>query len=104
MQPLQVIKTAMQVNPADAQKLLGTNVSAGKGKQYLSFSEATLLIKQTEGYRGYLRGFAPALIKNFSTAGTYFSFLFYTEELLQKTKMFNDSQTQTMSSAIARTI
>jgi solute carrier family 25, member 38 len=94
----------MQVNPADAQKLLGDGVVAGKGKKYLSFYEATLLIKQTEGYKGYLRGFTPAVIKNFSTAGTYFSFLFYTEELLQKTRMFNDSQTQTLSSAIARTI
>jgi len=50
-----------------------------KHKHYelLSFKEATGLIYQREGLRGYFRGFLPSVIKNTLNAGTYFSTLHF---------------------------
>ena len=53
-------------------------------KNNLSFSEATRVIYQLEGMKGYMRGFTPTMYKNFIAAGIYFSTLHYFEESLKK--------------------
>lgn len=90
LQPLQVIKTSMQVSPVEAKKYLDSVQSleegkglSRKGKVYLSFTEATSLIYNREGPRGFLRGLAPSLLKNTGQAGCFFSILFYSEETLK---------------------
>jgi hypothetical protein len=54
-------------------------MSQSKHKHYelLSFKEATTLIFEREGIRGYFRGFGPSIIKNTLNAGTYFSMLHF---------------------------
>ena len=113
MQPLQVIKTSMQVSVQDAAKYLdGTKFAeelkasqnpvgdslAEKQKNKkkmrlnLTFREATLLISRKEGPKGFMRGFVPSMMKNTLNAGTYFSMLYYTETLIRATGLFHDSQ------------
>ena len=53
-------------------------------KNNLSFYEATKVIYQMEGMKGYMRGFTPTMYKNFIAAGTYFSTLHYFEESMKK--------------------
>jgi hypothetical protein len=83
----------MQVNPKDAQRFLGEDFSFGKGRDNLTFREACMLIQQKEGPKGFLRGFNAAMIKNFSTAGTYFSFLHFAEEHLKSFGLGNTGST-----------
>ena len=54
----------------------------------LTFWEATTYIKRKEGYPGFLRGLTPSILKNTLNAGSYFSMLYYTEELLKATGLF----------------
>ena len=86
LQPLQVIKTSMQVSPIDKptdhhhqSKAFQKILSSSKHKHYelLSFKEATMLIFEREGVKGYFRGFGPSIIKNTMNAGTYFSTLHF---------------------------
>ena len=86
LQPLQVIKTSMQVSPIDKptdnhhqSKAFQKIISSSKHKHYelLSFKEATMLIFEREGVKGYFRGFGPSIIKNTMNAGTYFSVLHF---------------------------
>lgn len=86
LQPLQVIKTSMQVSPIDKptdnshqSKTFQKMMSSSKHKHYelLSFKEATWLILEREGFKGYFRGFGPSVIKNTLNAGTYFSTLHF---------------------------
>jgi hypothetical protein len=73
LQPLQVIKTSMQVSPIGE-----------KRHRHMSFMEATRVIYQSEGMKGFLRGLLPSLLKSTLTSGTYFSTLYYFEERLKK--------------------
>jgi hypothetical protein len=52
----------------------------------LSFREAAKVIYETEGPKGFARGLAPSLMKNSLMTGQYFSILFYSEQLLRRTR------------------
>jgi hypothetical protein len=54
-----------------------------RGKVHLSFREATQLIYNREGPKGFLRGLVPSLLKNTLNSGTFFGLLFYSEEKLK---------------------
>lgn len=45
----------------------------------MSFMQAIRVIFQQEGFKGYLRGFTPSMLKNTLNAGTYFGLLYYFE-------------------------
>jgi hypothetical protein len=81
-------------------------MSTTKHKHYdlLSFKEATFLIYEREGIKGYYRGFLPSLIKNTMNSGTYFSTLYYLRLMFQKTEVMSDNWVNFWSSAIARGI
>jgi hypothetical protein len=53
------------------------STTSHKHYELLSFKEATMLIYEREGARGYFRGFGPSVIKNTMNAGTYFSVLHF---------------------------
>lgn len=81
----------MQISPIDKptdhhhqSKAFQTVMSKTKHKHYelLSFKEATLLIYEREGPKGYFRGFYPSVIKNTMNAGTYFSMLHFLQQTL----------------------
>lgn len=84
MQPIQVIKTSMQVSPIEkvdrkgkSTTLFNKMIKQGPHKHYelLGFREATMLVYQKEGLKGYYRGFTPSIAKNTLNAGTYFASL-----------------------------
>jgi len=79
-------------------------MSNTKHKHYdlLSFKEATCLIYEREGIKGYYRGFLPSLIKNTMNSGTYFSTLYYLRLMLQKTEVMSDNWVNFWASATAR--
>jgi hypothetical protein len=81
-------------------------MSNTKHKHYelLSFKEATMLIYEREGLRGYFRGFGPSVIKNTLNAGTYFSTLHFLQQMLLKMNVMSDPAVNFWSSAIARAI
>ena len=98
LQPLQVIKTSMQVSLQDHNKFLSDCLrhdqkKAASANQMMSLTarQATLYIYRKEGTLGFMRGFVPSMMKNTMNAGTYFSMLYYTETLLRQTNMFNES-------------
>lgn len=74
-----------------------------KHYELLSFKEATMLIYEREGPKGYFRGFVPSIVKNTLNAGTYFSTLHFLRESFLKAKM-SEHSANLWSSAIARTI
>ena len=87
----------MQVSPIDKpqdhhhqSKTFQKLMTHSKHKHYelLSFKEATMLIYEREGVRGYYRGFLPSIIKNTLNAGSYFSTLHYLRLALFKTQLF----------------
>jgi hypothetical protein len=51
-----------------------------KHYELLSFKEATMLIYEREGPKGYFRGFGASVIKNTMNAGTYFSVLHFLQQ------------------------
>lgn len=113
LQPLQVIKTSMQVSPIDKleqQEKMDTNFgrmlksSSHKHYRLLTFREATKLIYQREGIGGYYRGFLPSTLKNSLNAGTYFSSLHYFILFFQKTGLLSEHANNSISSALARTL
>ena len=104
LQPLQVIKTSMQVKPIEAQTYLNKQVDPKQKKLNLTFKEATELIYRKEGANGFLRGLWPSMIKNTLNSGSYFSILFYSENSLRQVGFKNEQQIQFASSAFARTI
>jgi hypothetical protein len=105
LQPLQVIKTSMQVKPIEAQMYLNKNiVNDLQSKLNLTFKEATQLIYRKEGAKGFLRGLSPAIIKNTLNAGTYYSILFYVETSLRVFGMQSDSQIHFIASSFARSV
>ena len=81
-------------------------MSNTKHKHYelLSFKEATMLIYEREGMRGYFRGFGPSVIKNTLNAGTYFSTLHFLQQMLLKMNIMSDPAVNFWSSAIARAL
>ena len=81
-------------------------MSHTKHKHYelLSFKEATLLIYEREGFRGYFRGFLPAIMKSTLNSGTYFSTLYYLKYCLMKTNTMSDHAVNFWASASARAI
>ena len=102
LQPLQGVKTSMEVKPIDAAEFL--NIKTGKEKINLSFREATSLIYRKEGMQGFLRGLMPACVKTTLNAGVYYSILFYTETYLRMIGFKNDGQINAFSSAFARAV
>ena len=108
LQPLQVVKTSMQVKPIDATNYLHipTQVKNGKpvDKVNLSFREATTLIYRKEGMGGFMRGLALAVYKNFLNAGVYYSILFYSETYLKLLGFDNEKQVHFLSSSFARSV
>lgn len=76
LQPLNVIKTSMQVAPIDK--------VSGIKKEKLTFTEATKTIYKNEGSAGFLRGFTPSIVKCFTTSGTFFSTLYFFEENIKR--------------------
>jgi hypothetical protein len=79
-------------------------MSQTKHKHYelLSFKEATMLIYEREGPKGYFRGFLPSVIKNTLNAGTYFSTLYYLRQVLLSTNHLNEHAVNFWASAMAR--
>ena len=63
-----------------------------------------MLIYRREGLLGYMRGLTPSIMKNTLTAGSYFSCLYYIENLLKRTQMLSDSWVSFFASASSRTI
>ena len=108
LQPLQVVKTSMQVKPIDAANYLDIPTQTKNGKPVdkvnLSFREATTLIYRKEGMGGFMRGLALAVIKNFLNAGVYYSILFYSESHLKLLGFDNEKQVHFLSSSFARSI
>lgn len=78
----------MQIAPVgeQIQKTLKGN------KNNLSFYEATKVIYQIEGMKGFMRGFTPTMYKNFIAAGTYYSTLHYLEESMKKFENLSSSK------------
>lgn len=68
----------------------------------LSFKEATMLIYEREGVKGYYRGFFPSLLKNTLNSGTYFSTLHYLRVVLHKMNVMSENWVNFYASAIAR--
>jgi hypothetical protein len=81
-------------------------MSNTKHKHYelLSFKEATMLIYEREGMKGYFRGFGPSVIKNTLNAGTYFSVLHFLQQMLLKMNVMSDPAVNFWSSAAARAV
>ena len=81
LQPFQVIKTAMQISPIQKKDPLQVikegKMEANKAarKKPLNFSEATKVIYEMEGVKGYYRGMVPGVIKASVSAGIYFGAL-----------------------------
>ena len=50
-----------------------------------------MFIYRKEGVPGFMRGFVPSMFKNTWNAGTYFSTLYYLEEMIRGTKIFSES-------------
>lgn len=83
MQPIQVIKTSMQVSPIekiDRSKTTSTYFQTIVGQvprhhDQLGFREATHLVYSKEGLKGFYRGITPSLAKNGLNAGSYFASL-----------------------------
>jgi len=69
----------MQVSPVNKVE----STKSGKVKDHLSFFQATKLIYSREGFPGFMRGLVPSTLKNVLNSGTYFSLLFYSEEILR---------------------
>ena len=111
LQPLQVIKTSMQISVQEQEKYLEKTLRPTKitgkenGKQMLSLTarEATKFIYRKEGLTGFMRGFTPSVLKNVLNSGSYFSMLYYLETIIRKTGLFNDSSIHFLSSAASRT-
>lgn len=91
LQPLQVIKTAMQIKPIEQStktrsELLHEEKQKLKNRtgkyDMLSFREATKVIFEREGFRGYFRGFVPSIIKATLSSGTFFGVLTCTKNFL----------------------
>ena len=51
-----------------------------------------------------MRGFTPGTIKNTMNNATYFSMLYYLENLIRDTDIFNEGQIAFLASAGARTV
>ena len=51
-----------------------------------------------------MRGFTPGTIKNTMNSATYFSMLYYLENMIRATNKFNESQVAFLASAGARTV
>lgn len=81
IQPLQVIKTAMQIKPVEREVKTKSELMheerqklknrAGK-YDMLNFREATKVVYEREGLKGYYRGFVPSMIKATLSSATFF--------------------------------
>jgi hypothetical protein len=81
-------------------------MSSSKHKHYelLSFKEATMLIMEREGIRGYFRGFGPSILKNTLNSGTYFSMLHFLQQMLLKMNFMSAHGVNFWASATARAV
>lgn len=99
LQPLNVIKTSMQISPLEKIKTVEK-----KHVKSLSFMQASNTIYHQEGLKGFLRGLSPSLIKNFLTSGTYFSSLYFFEEKIKNLDIMSDAKVHFTASCCARTV
>ena len=134
LQPLQVIKTSMQITPIGKKaehSQRGSRIKMNFNNQMnasalnfqqilqeqkkvheqskqkiksLTFREATSLIYKNEGYQGFLRGLGPSLFKNSLMTGQYFSILYFFEQKFNKLNFLSSAQVQTTSAILAKTI
>lgn len=81
-------------------------MSQSKHKHYelLSFKEATMLIFEREGMKGYFRGFLPSVIKNTMNAGTYFSSLYFLQQMFTSMNLWSEHGVNFWASACARAL
>ena len=70
----------------------------------LTFVQAAKTIYVKEGLTGFMRGFTPSMMKNTLNAGTYFSMLYYFEQLIHSFNKFPDHVVSMMASGAAKTI
>ena len=82
-------------------KAIAKQAKAEKVKA-LSFREASRVIYESEGVRGFMRGLTPSLIKNSLMTGQYFSILFYSEQVLRRMRLFNDTQIQLLAGSFTK--
>jgi hypothetical protein len=112
LQPLQVIKTAMQIKSIEQiiktrsellhEAKLKLKNRVGK-YDMLSFSEATKVVYEREGLKGYYRGFVPSLFKATFSSATFFGVLSFAKNFLHR---FSDDTKQInfYSAIFARTL
>lgn len=112
MQPIQVIKTSMQVSPIEKvdRKEVGRTIvqkmikgAPHKHYELLGFTEATRLVYAKEGIKGYYRGFTPSIIKNSMNAGTYFAALHFFVNKMKPLDL-GEHRTNSVASALARVV
>ena len=74
-------------------KLNETNPLNKSSQQMMNLTarQATEYIYKKEGLPGFMRGFVPSMYKNFWNAGTYFSVLYYLEEVIRGSGLFSES-------------
>ena len=87
----------MQVSLQDQAKFLETTLRPeqqvmknGNEMMQLTARQATLFIYRKEGLPGFMRGFVPSMMKSTLNAGSYFSMLYYCEEMLRRTGLFRE--------------
>lgn len=97
LQPLQVIKTSMQIRPINQQP-------TDHAPKNLSFMQATRTIYTSEGLPGFMRGLFPSLLKSTLNSATYFSTLYYFEEMLKSMHVMKDAQVHMAASSMARVL
>lgn len=70
----------------------------------MSFRQTVETIYTAEGSKGFTRGLTASLLKNSMMTGQFFSTLFYSELMLRRTGMFNDTQVQMIAGATTKAI
>ena len=98
LQPLEILKTNLMINPSKKQKA-----------QYNPFKTTIHVAKEVyrvDGIKGFWRGLFPALLKLTVSAGLYFSALSKLEETLKNMKLgkMKENSKHFISSAISRSL
>ena len=66
--------------------------------------QATRTIYSSEGFPGFMRGLVPSLLKSTLNSGTYFSSLYYFEEVLTSMNIMKETHVHASASAMARVL
>lgn len=69
-----------------------------------TFRETTKLIYQQEGPKGFLRGLAPALVKNSMQNGQYFACLYFIESHLKQQSFLTETQSNGLAGSLTKII